>query len=167
MKRARRPLKLFPEDVQSDNIAPMSVAWIAEARERHDTRQTRQDRANQLTAGLAAVWFREFLFEIEESVRELNREYPDRFGRDLHSVSTTRLELRCGPNPVFEASLISGVILKVTRYKRVGSMGELKGMPDHYTARLDTADKLFFESRDGRPVPCSNLSQELLAFLVD
>jgi len=27
-----------------------------------------------------------------------------------------------GPNPVFEASLISDVILKVTRYKRIGSM---------------------------------------------
>lgn len=145
----------------------MSVAWIAEARERHDTTQVRQDRTSQLTADLASVWFREFLFEIEESVRELNRLYPERFGRDLRSASTTRLELRCGPNPVFEASLISGVILKVTRYKRVGSLAALKGQPDHYTARLDTTDKLFFESKDGRPVPCSNLGQELLAFLID
>jgi hypothetical protein len=145
----------------------MSVDWISEARERHDATQVRHDRASQLTADLAAVWFREFIHEIEESVRELNRLYPERFGRELRSVQSAGLELRCGPNPVFEALLISDVILKVTRYKRVGSMGELRGTPDHYTARLDTTDSLFFESKDGRPVPCSNLGQELLAFLID
>jgi len=42
------------------------------------------------------------VIEAEETVRELNRLYPESFGRDLRIVPSAGIELRCGPNPVFE-----------------------------------------------------------------
>ena len=141
----------------------MSTAWIAETRQNQD----RRERRNSLTSELADIWFREFQIEVEEVVAELNRQYPDNFSRELRLVPRAGIELRCGPNLVFDASLISGAILKVTRHKPIGKLGKWKTMPDHYTARLDQNESLFFESKSGQPIPCDGMSRELFAYLAD
>ncbi|MFS8085113.1 MAG: hypothetical protein ACMG6H_05745, partial [Acidobacteriota bacterium] len=143
----------------------MSVAWISEARERQSQDRQRRESASDLAAGFVAVWFREFAVEVESIVSELNRVYREKFDGELRLVSGPNIELRCGPNPVFDASLISTKILKVTRYKRIGSVGEMKVEPDHYTARLDPDEVLYFETKTGQPVPANNMGQELLAYL--
>jgi hypothetical protein len=145
----------------------MSTAWIAEARQRKDESQIRLDRADDLIAGLASVWFREFVADLDEIVAELNKQFPERFFGDLRKVSGPFIELRCGPNPVFEASIISSKILKVTRYKHLSTTGGFRAEPDHYIAHLGPDEVLYFQTKTGQPVPPDNMSQELFAYLTE
>lgn len=146
----------------------MSTSWIAETRQSKDRASNQRERLSVLAADLANIWFREFVVEVEdEAVPELNRQYPENFNRELRSVPSVGNELRCGPHTVFEASLINGVILKVTRHKPTGKLGQWKSTPTHYVARLDHNERLFLESKSGQPIECDGMSQELFAYLTD
>lgn len=146
----------------------MSVAWISETRKQQTTQTAESNYAKELLSALAATWFDEFIYETkEEGIAALNEQYRDKFDGELRSVPSTGLELRCGPNVLVEVTLISGPLLKVIRHKRVGKFGEMKPAPDHYVARLDRNESLYFEAKDGRAVACSEMSRELLGFLID
>jgi hypothetical protein len=146
----------------------VSVAWIAETKQQQISAAANSERLNGLLTSLATVWFEEFVSETkEQGVAELNRLYPDKFGKELRSAHGPGLELRCGPNTVVIVSLISGPLLKITRYRPTGRFAEFKAVPDHYLARLDGRESLYFEARDGRPVSCSDMSHELLGFLLE
>ena len=64
----------------------MSTAWISETRENQDRVTQQRERIAALTHGLAGVWFREFVTETESIVAELNRQYPEKFNRELRLV---------------------------------------------------------------------------------
>ncbi len=146
----------------------MSVAWIAETRQRQVLAATKSERLNSLLSNLAAVWFEEFVSETkEDGVAEMNRLYPEKFSKSLRWVPSVGLKLCCGPNVVVEVSLISGPLLKITRYYLTGKFAEFRAAPDHYVAKLDGMENLYFEVKDGRSVSCSNMSHELLGFLLE
>jgi hypothetical protein len=85
----------------------------------------------------------------------------------LRVVHSANIELQCGPNPVFEASIINSTILKVTRYERVGITGETKAKPDHYVAQVESGKFLCFEWKDGSTICPADMGKELFGFLID
>ena len=144
-----------------------NVAWIAETRKRQELSQVKRATETDLTAGLFALWFREFAVEVEDIVRELNKIYPEKFDGALRIVPGPNIELQCGPNPVFEASIFNGTMLKVTRYERVGITGEMKVKPDHYVAQVESGKFLSFEWKDGSTILPIDMGKELFGFLAN
>jgi hypothetical protein len=108
-----------------------------------------------------------FAVEVEGIVRELNKVYPEKFDGDLRLVPGPNIELQCGLNPVFEASIFNSTMLKVTRYERVGIAGEMKAKPDHYVAQVESGKFLCFEWKDGSTICPADMGKELFGFLTD
>src|SRR5690242_14715234 len=135
----------------------MSTDWIDEIQS-----DTERERRSKLIADLADLWLQEFQPEVDEAVAKLNHKFPEKFNRELRVVPSVGIELRCGPNIVFHACLISGGTLKVTRNNPVGKLsGDWKAVTTHYTGRLDHNENLYFESKSGQPILCKDMNREL------
>jgi len=142
------------------------MSWVAEKRQEQKTSLAVRQQQGLLVSDLVRSLYHKLRGEISRDIFEINSVYRDRYdGRlSVNEAYTDHIEVRMGANfEVLNVRLMdSGQLLEVRH--------QLPGMPKaivtNYRCRLDHEDRLYLEF-DGQPVPAEELSQRILAFLVE
>ena len=151
------------------------MSWVSETRERQEASAAERQRRDHVLTELGQLFFAQLKQDMETEIEEINRVYADRFSRSsnshlvsIESPAKGGIEIRCGVNTVLTANHFEAShTLQVTRYLLTNTLGKFKATTDHYFLKLDHQESLYLESKEGKPIPCTTVPQELLMFLTD
>jgi hypothetical protein len=148
------------------------MSWVRDTRRQQEDAKTARQRRDAKINDLASLFFEELCLDVQRDVKEINAEYAHVFDSRSNSQLTFRDErpsgfrVTCGPSGVVEVERMYGTPgLRVTRRIPTGTPGRSRFETQHYIYQLDGQENLYAETKDGRDVPCEDMSKELLAFI--
>jgi hypothetical protein len=148
--------------------------WYDDKRKKQEQDNNDRERRGQLLAGLASAFFSRLDEQVESDVEGINKAYSNIYNRHTNSHLAFMggisggFEVRCGVNtPLVVKYSSNPPSLMVTRRLPKNRLGESKTVGDYYFFKLDKQDNLYIETKEGKPIPTEEMSQELLDFLTE